>query len=193
MDYLAHVPLSNLKLYFLIGLPTETPEDIEAIVELCHTCWQILANAAKHRRTRVKITISVNPFVPKPFTPLQWYGMIAESELKRRIQRIKRGVNRLSHVEVIHEVPKWAVWQGILARGDRRLGHILLLTLRYHGDWKKAFRELHMDPGFYVYRDRNSDEMFPWSHLNVGDSRQALLDEYQSIITGQRLKVKGQG
>jgi radical SAM superfamily enzyme YgiQ (UPF0313 family) len=193
-DYLAHIPLSNVKLYFLIGLPTETPEDIEAIIELCRTCWQILENASKHRGTRTKITVSINPFVPKPFTPLQWCGMTAESELKRRIQRIKRGVHRLSHVEVIHEAPKWAVWQGILARGDRRLGHVLLLTLRYHGDWKKAFRELHMKPDFYAYRERNSDEIFPWSHLNVGASHQALQNEYQSIITGQKgkgLTVKG--
>lgn len=187
-DYLARIPLVNLKLYFLIGLPTETPEDIEAIIELCHTCWQTLEKAAKYRGTRAKITISLNPFVPKPFTPLQWCGMTAESELKRRIQRIKRGVNRLHYVEVIHEAPKWAVWQGILARGDRRLGQILLLTLRYHGDWKKAFRELHRDPGFYVYRNRNTDEMFPWSHLHVGTSHQALLDEYQSIITGNGVK-----
>jgi radical SAM superfamily enzyme YgiQ (UPF0313 family) len=150
-----------------------------------------MLNAAKNQGTIGKITISVNPFVPKPFTPLQWCAMETESQVKRKIQRIKRAVSRLSHVEVIHELPKWAVWQGILARGDRKLGHILLLTLQYQGDWKKAFRELHMDPGFYVHRNRNDDERFPWSHLNVGLSHQALLDEYHNLEVKSN-KVKGE-
>ena len=107
--------------------------------------------------------------------------MESESELKRKILRIKRAVNRLSHMEVIHELPKWAVWQGILARGDRKLGDVLLLALQYQGDWKKAFRELNMHPGFYAHRNRSENEKFPWNHFNVGLSHQTLLDEYHNI------------
>ncbi len=171
-----HIP--NLKLYFLVGLPTETSDDIDAIIDLCKKCRHIMVKAAKSQEKIGKLTISVNPFVPKPFTPLQWCHMESESELKRKILQIKRAVSRLSNVEVIHELPKWAVWQGILARGDRKLGHVLLLTLQYQGDWKKAFRELNIHPGFYAHRTRSEDETFPWHHLNVGVSHQALLDEY---------------
>jgi radical SAM superfamily enzyme YgiQ (UPF0313 family) len=170
--------MPHLKLYFLVGLPTETSDDIDAIIEVGKTCQHIMLKAAKNQKKIGKITLSVNPFVPKPFTPLQWCAMETETKLKRKIQHIKRAVSRLSHVEVIHELPKWAVWQGILARGDRKLGHVLLLMLQYQGDWKKAFRELNMHPGFYVHRNRSDNERFPWSHFNVGLSHQVLLDEY---------------
>jgi len=174
--------IPHLKFYFLVGLPTETNDDLDAIIELCKKCRHLMVKTAKSRGKIGKITISVNPFVPKPFTPLQWCPMESEAELKRKIARIKHAVSRLSHTEVIHELPKWAVWQGILARGDRKLGHVLLLTLQYQGDWKKAFRELNLHPGFYAHRNRRDDEKFPWSHLNVGFSQQALLDEYHNIL-----------
>lgn len=173
--------MPHLKLYFLVGLPTETSDDIDAIIEVGKTCRHIMLNAAKTQRTIGKLTMSVNPFVPKPFTPLQWCAMETESKLKRKIQRIKQAVSRLSYLEVIHELPKWAVWQGILARGDRKIGHVLLLTLQYQGDWKKAFRELNMHPGFYVHRNRSNNERFPWSHFNVGSSHHALLGEYHNL------------
>jgi radical SAM superfamily enzyme YgiQ (UPF0313 family) len=175
--------MPHLKLYFLVGLPTETSEDIEAIIDVGKKCQHIMLKAAKNQKKIGKITLSVNPFVPKPFTPLQWCAMETETKIKRKIQHIKRTVSRLSHVEVIHELPKWAVWQGVLARGDRKLGHVLLLMLQYQGDWKKAFRELNMDPGFYVHRNRSDNERSPWSHFNVGLSHQVLLDEYRKVAS----------
>ncbi len=174
--------IPNLKLYFLIGLPTETADDIDAIVDVCKTCRQLMLKTAKLKGKIGKITISVNPFVPKPFTPLQWCPMNTEAELKRKIRRLKRTLQRIGNVEVIYELPKQAIWQGILARGDRKLGAVLRLTAAYQGDWKKAFRELHLSPGFYVHRTRAKDEKFPWSHLNVGLSHEILLDEYQRIL-----------
>jgi radical SAM superfamily enzyme YgiQ (UPF0313 family) len=175
-----HIP--NLKLYFLVGLPTETDNDIDAIVDVCKKCRHLMLKIAKIRGKIGKITLSVNPFVPKPFTPLQWCPMDSEIVLKRKLQKIKRALHRLGNVEVIHELPKWAVWQGILARGDRKLGQVLLLTLKYQGNWKKAFRELNMRPNFYVHRIRYTTEQFPWNHLNVGLSHQHLRDEYQRIF-----------
>ena len=175
----AHVP--HLKLYFLVGLPTETDADVEAIIDVCRKCHHLMLKAAQSQGKMGKMTISVNPFVPKPFTPLQWAPMAAEGELKRKIARIKQALRRLSQSEVIHELPKWAVWQGILARGDRKLGHVLLLMLQYEGDWKKAFRELNLHPDFYVHRSRRDDELLPWQHLQVGASPQALREEYHHI------------
>ncbi len=174
--------VQNLKLYFIIGLPTETEADLEAIVTMCKRCRQILVDAAKARGTIGKLIVSVNPLVPKPFTPLQWCAMETEAKLKRKLQYLKRALQRLGNIEVIHETPKWAVWQGILARGDRKLGQILLLAWRYNGNWKKAFRELEMSPEFYVHRVRPLDEPFPWDHFNVGVSRQQLQHEYQGLF-----------
>ena len=141
-----------------------------------------MLKTAKSQGRIGKITISVNPFVPKPFTPLQWCPMDTEAELKRKIQRIKRALHWVGNMEVIHELPKWAVWQGILARGDRKLGQVLLLTFAYQGNWKKAFREFNMPPGFYAHRTRENNEKFPWSHLNVGLPHRHLFDEYQRIL-----------
>lgn len=184
-----HIP--NLKLYFLVGLPTETEGDLEAIIELCTQCREFLLQTGKAVRKMGKMTVSINPFVPKPFTPLQWRPMDTEAELKRKIRILKRGLQRLGNVEVIHEGPKAAVWQGILARGDRRLGQVLLHALNSQGDWKRAFRELGRDPGFYVHRARAVDECFPWDHLHVGAAHQQLRDEYQRLFSRESQKGCG--
>ena len=183
IEYVIRRHIPNLKLYFLVGLPTETEEDLEAIIELCIQCRQLMVQTGKSLGKMGKMTVSVNPFVPKPFTPLQWRPMDTETALKRKIRKLKRGLQRLGNVELIHEGPKSAVWQGILARGDRTLGQVLLHTLKSQGDWKKAFRELRIDPGFYVHRTRSLDECFPWDHLHVGVARQQLRDEYQHLFS----------
>ena len=176
----AQVP--NLKLYFLIGLPSETREDLEEIIAMCVKCRHVMVQAARARGNIGKLIVSVNPFVPKPFTPLQWCAMNSEAELKRKLQFLKRALQRLGNVELIHEAPRWAIWQGILARGDRKLGEVLVKTLHYQGNWKKAFRELDMSPDFYVHRTRPLDERLPWSHFQVGTSQQQLADEYQQLF-----------
>jgi radical SAM superfamily enzyme YgiQ (UPF0313 family) len=185
IEQVIQAPIPHLKLYFLVGLPTETSDDIDALIEVCKKCRHLMLKTANNLGKIAQITISVNPFVPKPFTPLQWCAMDSESRLKRKIQRIKRAVRRLPNMDVIHEVPKWAVWQGILACGDRKMGHVLLLTFQYGGDWKRAFRELNLHPGFYAHRERGLEETFPWAYLNVGGSHRALADEYLHIIGGQ--------
>lgn len=180
--------IPNLKLYFLIGLPTETDDDIEAIIALCKRCKHLMLQTAHSFGKIGKMTVSVNPFIPKPFTPLQWCAMASESDIQRKIQRIKHALHRLGNVEVIYDLPKWAVWQGILARGDRKIGDVLLLALQYQGDWKKAFRELNMHPDFYAHRRRGFTEEFPWDHLNIGLSQQQLRDEYLSFPMGDGMK-----
>jgi radical SAM superfamily enzyme YgiQ (UPF0313 family) len=182
LAYLATTSVSQIKFYFLIGLPTETDDDLEAIVNFCKKSLHLFVKTGKHKGKSGKFTLSINPFVPKPFTPFQWCAMDGETELKRKIQRIQRGVSRFRNVEVIYELPKWAIWQGILARGDRRLGHILVLTHQYQGDWKKAFREFNRHPDFYVHRVRQPSEIFPWAHIAIGETQQALYEDYQRIV-----------
>ncbi|MBD3309419.1 radical SAM protein [candidate division KSB3 bacterium] len=182
LEHILRKHLVHLKLYFLIGLPTETDEDIEAIIHLCQQCRQLLRNAAKTHGKIGKMTVSVSPLVPKPFTPLQWHPMAPENVLKRKLHHIKRQVSRLGNLQMSHTPAKSAIWQGILARGDRRLGHILLRTAANGGNWKRAFRELNMRPEFYVHRPRDKEEQLPWSHLHVGLSHHRLHDEYQRML-----------
>jgi len=185
LDAMAEMPIHNLKLYFLIGLPTETLEDLDALVDVCIRCHSMLSRPTVPRRIPVKITVSINPFVPKPFTPLQWCAMEPEAVLKRKIQYVTRKLRRLHHLEVIYEAPKWAVWQGILARGDRRVGDVLLKALEYKGDWKKAFRTLQMQPEMYVHRTREESEILPWQHVHVGRAAGELWAEYQQSVNGE--------
>ncbi|GAK57334.1 radical SAM domain protein [Candidatus Vecturithrix granuli] len=182
VEYVIRHQIPNLKFYFLVGLPTETEDDLEAIIALCTRCRELMLCTAKSLGKMGKMTVSVNPFVPKPFTPLQWCPMETEPELKRKIHKLQRALQRLGNVEVIHETPKWAVWQGILARGDRKLGQVLLRTLKLQGNWKKAFQDLDLDPDFYAHRIRTLDEYFPWNHLQVGVSSQQLHHEYQHLF-----------
>ncbi len=191
IDAVAEMPIQNLKLYFLIGLPTETSEDLDALVDVCARCHATLSKAAIQRQKPVNMTVSINPFVPKPFTPLQWCAMESEAVLKRKIQHVIRKLRRFHHMEVIYETPKWAVWQGILARGDRRVGAVLLKALEYQGDWKKAFRTLRMQPEMYVHRTRYESEILPWQHLHVGRAAGELLAEYHDLFDGERCKNTG--
>lgn len=158
--------IRHIKLYFLIGLPTETDSDIEAITEFVE---RIRKSSAVAKR----ITVSVNPFVPKPATPFQWLPMEKASVLSSRIRIIRKGLAKLPGVNLIHESVKWSLWQGILARGDRNLGEIIELTYRMDGDWRKAFREVGIDPDFYL-RARGEEEVFPWDHIIQGTDKNSL-------------------
>jgi hypothetical protein len=110
--------------------------------------------------------------------------METEAVLKRKIQHVTRTIRRyrLHRMEVIYEAPKWAVWQGILARGDRRIGAVLLHALHAQGDWKKAFRTLQMSFENYVHRTREHTEILPWQHLNVGLAQDELLADYHRYL-----------
>ena len=191
IDAVAGMPIKNLKLYFLIGLPTETVADLDALIDVCVRCHATLAKTAGQRKKPINLTVSINPFVPKPFTPLQWCAMEPEAVLKRKIQHVTRKLRRFHHMEVIYEAPRWAVWQGILARGDRRVGAVLLKALEYRGDWKKAFRTLGMKPEIYVHRVRDESEVLPWQHLHVGRAADELLAEYHGLFDGEQCKNTG--
>ncbi len=184
IERIALAGIPNIKLYFLIGIPSETDDDIEALINVCRQCRDIMVQTMKSSGRVGTITISVNPCIPKPSTPLQWCGMATERELKQKLQRITRAFARIGNVELIAESPRMAVWQGILARGDRKIGDVLLQTKSYQGDWKKAFRQLQLSPEFYSYRERDAEEQFPWQHLQVGQSQQQLFEEYQQLFTG---------
>jgi radical SAM superfamily enzyme YgiQ (UPF0313 family) len=182
--HLAAAGILNLKLYFLIGLPTENDEDIAAILELTTQIRAIWVEEGKKRGRLGTITLSVNPFVPKPFTPLQWAAMLDEKGLERSIRTLRSAIARLPNCELHVESPRAALLQGFLARGDRHVGPALPL-LAAGKNLRTTCRELDLDPAFYLSRERSESEIFPWEVIDCGVSRRHLWNEYQRACAGQ--------
>lgn len=181
-----------LKLYFMIGLPTESPEDLEAISTLTR---QILDTAPRGSRPRLNVSLST--FIPKPHTPFQWEGQTGLEESRQRLHAVK---NRLKHpalkVKWNSVAQSWL--EGVFCRGDRRLAPVLLAAYRRGcrleawsehlrlESWHQAFKDAGVDPEFYL-RPRDPGEPLPWQHLDSGVSRDFLLQEreraYQGVST----------
>jgi radical SAM superfamily enzyme YgiQ (UPF0313 family) len=174
----------NLKLYFLIGLPTEGLADIEELLGLTARIREEWLTHLKKLGRVGSITLSVNPFIPKPFTPFQWAAMEGAKSLEQKIRLIRSGVARLANTEVIFESLRSAVLQAFLSRGDRRVGQ-LLPALAQDKNLKAACRATGLDPAFYVTRERREDEIFPWEVLDSGVNRKYLWQEYLKGLAGE--------
>ena len=182
IDILVGNGLSQIKCYFLIGLPSETDEDVKEILLLAKRIrHQILSNQ-EHREKRWRLILSVNPFIPKPGTPFQWVPLEEVGELKKKLRMIQKGVRGEKGMGMIHDLPKWAYIQALLSRGDRRVGKILMATHRYGGNWSQALRETDINADFYVYRKRDLDEVFPWDFIDHGISKEQLKEEYLAAM-----------
>ncbi|MFC1963311.1 TIGR03960 family B12-binding radical SAM protein [Chloroflexota bacterium] len=178
----------NLKLYFMIGLPSETMEDIEGIVELVRK----IRYAGKGK---MNVRVSASTFVPKPHTPFQWTGQAEEVDLAARHQVLKAGLRKLG-AHLSWQDPNVSLLEAVLARGDRRLGKVVqkawelgckfdAWSEHYSYDiWQRAFAETGLDPQFYALRERPRDEFMPWSHIDVGVELGFLWREYQRSKQG---------
>jgi radical SAM superfamily enzyme YgiQ (UPF0313 family) len=174
--------LSQIKCYFMIGLPSETEEDVEGIIHLAKRIrHQILSNP-RSRKERWRIVLSVNPFIPKPATPFQWVALEKVDRLKKKLRVIQRGLKGEKGMEMIHDLPKWAYIQALLSRGDRRVAKILAAAHRWQGNWGKALQETSFNPDFFTYRRRDLDEIFPWDFIDHGISKETLKKEYLTAM-----------
>jgi radical SAM superfamily enzyme YgiQ (UPF0313 family) len=177
-DLIRRYGIPNLKCYFMIGLPTEMREDVEAIPALAARLLERLQVPGPDGHPFGKLTISVSTFVPKPWTPFQWAPFDDLRSLEEKLDIIKRGVRRLSTVRVVHENPREAGLQALLARGDRRVAD-LIEAAALGGDWRRALREWEGDPAFYTRRLRDVGETLPWDHFEVGVKKPGLIREWQ--------------
>ncbi|UCG38722.1 MAG: TIGR03960 family B12-binding radical SAM protein [bacterium] len=178
-----------VKLYFMIGLPTETDADLEGIVGL-------VRRMAEDAPPRGKVTVNVSPFVPKAHTPFQWAPQPPEPELRRRLQFLQ---DRLKgkKVQVRWSRTDQALLEAALARGDRRVSKVILQAWRggalmdgwdEHFDWKiweGAFDRSGLEPAWYASRARGEDELFPWEHISCGVTKPFLLSEYRKGLRGE--------
>jgi radical SAM superfamily enzyme YgiQ (UPF0313 family) len=174
--------IPNLKLYFMVGLPTETDEDIGAIIDLCKRIKHQFLASSRLRKRIGTISISLNCFVPKPWTPFQWVAMDELAALKSKIKRVKSELRRVPNMRVNADVPRWAYIQALLARGDRRVSDILLAVHAKGGNWTGALKQVPLNAGFYVEREREFEERFPWDFIDHGFRKQFLWSEYQRAL-----------
>ena len=158
--------IQHMRLYIMIGLPTETDEDIEAIVGLAERTQAHMAEVG----CKGRLTLSINPFIPKPFTPFQWMAMDNQKTVEKKLQYIKKSLQKNRRIEVLVESPKEAYIQGVLARGDRRLGAVLAACAADRGSksFKAEMKAAGLDMDEMNYRERSFDEFLPWSHLDMG-------------------------
>lgn len=183
----------RIKLYFMIGLPTETMEDVLAIAELVQAVRGI---GRRSCGKRAEVSVSVNTFVPKPHTPFQWLPLLEESEVEARQAALRRAVpGRGIHLRWSDPATTWL--EAALSRGDRRLARVVWHAWRlgarfdawaegFHPQlWKQAFAEAGLDPAFYASRQRPFSELLPWSVTNVGVNPAFLWEEYERSLRAQ--------
>jgi radical SAM superfamily enzyme YgiQ (UPF0313 family) len=175
--------LSRLRLYFMVGLPTETLEDVEEIPQLVRHLQHRVLKESRGKRRLGLITLSLSSFVPKPFTPFQWAPFLEVGELKKRLKAVRQGFQGVKEVRVNTDLPKWAYVQALLARGDRRAGELLLAA--HARGWTRAFRESPVNPDFFTLRERREDELFPWDFIGHGLDKSYLWEEYQKALAGE--------
>jgi radical SAM superfamily enzyme YgiQ (UPF0313 family) len=180
-ERVAEAGLAALKLYFMVGLPTETDEDLDGIVRLAKGVRHRLLAARRNPSAVPEVSVGVSCFVPKPWTAFQWSAMGDTRSLDARVDRLRREFRKVG-IPMTHDVPKWAYLQGVLARGDRHAGELLALALHHQGDWRRAYREWSRNADFYAARERPLDERFPWDHLEVGARRPRLEAEYRAAM-----------
>jgi len=161
----------RLKLYFMVGLPTETDDDVSAISSLVS---RIATPSAWER-----LTVSVSCFVAKPWTPFQWAAMESEKRLAEKLKAVRASLREIRRVRLVGESAREAVVQGVLARGDRRLRDSLMIVNRENIGWRAAFRKTGVDPAFYAQRSRFREEVFPWDHIRTGVGKDELWREYE--------------
>lgn len=180
----------SIKLYFMVGLPTETDDDIKELIELVY----------KLRKSRIRkssaINVSVSTFIPKAHTPFQWYPQISLEESEEKIGRIKNNLD-ISGINFKWQNPKASFLEGLWARGDRKLNGLLVTAyekeckfdgwsdkFRY-GLWEEAISSAGIDPAFYLFRKRTISEHLPWDHIDVRVTKDFLISEFDRALLAE--------
>jgi radical SAM family uncharacterized protein len=180
----------RVKLYFLTGLPSETDVDTLGILDLARNCVDI----GRSYTNGVSVKASVGGFVPKPFTPFQWFGQNTADELRRKINLLREGARSTKGVQLTWHDPEATLVEGLASRGDRRLGPVIEQVWRRGGtfqEWSEHFRldlwleamaDHGLDIDWYVYRHRTEDEVLPWDHISAGLHKDFLWQDWQDAL-----------
>ncbi|HVF47423.1 MAG TPA: radical SAM protein, partial [Pyrinomonadaceae bacterium] len=172
----------TVKLYMMVGLPTETDEDLDEMFVLVERIKDRMLEAGKKFGRAGKIIPSLNGLVPKPNTPLQWDAICDERELKRRIKYVCKGLSKIPNVEVRFMSARIAHEQALYSSGDRTVSKVIDAAARFGGDLNRALRETGVDAAFHTSRDRDYDEFLPWSIVDSGLSFEFLKTEHEKAL-----------
>ncbi len=201
---------TNVKLYFMIGLPTETDEDLLGIPEIGKKILDVYFAIPKEERAKqINITMSASSFVPKPFTAFQWFGMNSREELRRKQRFIKENIPS-KRLRFTYHDDSTSYLEGVFSRGDRRLCKAIITAVKRgckfdawgeffdFDKWMGAIYDCGLDPDFYAARERSYDEILPWDHIDVGVTKKFLIAENERAKRGEttpncRLKCSGCG
>ncbi len=200
---------NTVKLYFMIGLPTETFDDIDGIISIANKVVGLYHKINKGKKSRLNVTVSVSTFVPKPFTAFQWVGQDDNELINEKIEYLKR---KLTNREISFHWNNFntSFLEAIIARGDRRIGNAIYeawkLGCKFDGSengldfdkWERAFEISNIDPKWYAKRERDIQEILPWEFINLGVTKKFLISEYNKALNEQttpncRLKCSGCG
>jgi radical SAM family uncharacterized protein len=190
---------NSLKLYFMIGLPSETEEDILGIAGLARKVSDIFYGMPKEKRGKgLRLSVSASTFVPKPFTPFQWEPQDTTEQIKHKQQLLKSALKGIRGVEFAYHGSETSGLEAVFSRGDRRLSKVLTLaftkgcrfdswTEHFKFDaWMSAFKECGVDPADYANRKRDLDEPLPWGHIDVLVTNEFLKREYKKALKAER-------
>jgi radical SAM family uncharacterized protein len=184
---------TTIKLYFMIGHPSETLEDVQAIAELCK---RVLAEGRKIMGNKAKVNAGVSTFVPKPQTPFQWVSCDTTEQILAKQAILKREL-RSGNFKLSWTAPEDTALEAWLSRGDRRLSEVIYSAWRngakfdawgehrQYAAWMNAFAEHGLDPAFYTHRQRRTDEAFPWDHITAGVRKNFLFQDFRQSLEGQ--------
>ncbi len=184
----------KLKLYVMVGLPTETCEDLQEFIDLIHIIKEQIDPVGKERGRLTEILVSVNCFVPKPWTPFQYHpfgisksldegenfsSQKALTQLKEKITFLKKGVKQFANVHFQADKPENAMFQALLSRGDRRIADVLYDMARYNTPWKKSMINHNLSPEMFILCGSTANTYFPWYIIDHGMNHSYLWEEYQ--------------
>jgi radical SAM family uncharacterized protein len=184
---------TTIKLYFMIGHPSETLEDVQAIADLCK---RVLEEGRKVIGYRAKLNVGVSTFVPKPHTPFQWVSCDTVEQINAKQALLKRQLND-KNIKLSWTHPEDTLLEAWLSRGDRRIGEVLYTAWkngatfdawqeeRKYETWMHAFAEHGLDPAFYTHRQRRTDEVFPWDHVSAAVRKNFLFQDFRQSLEGQ--------
>lgn len=185
---------TTIKLYFMIGHPSETIEDVQAIVDLCK---RVIAEGRKVAGWKVKLHVGASTFVPKPQTPFQWVSCDTRESVLEKQALLKRQLLKDKNIKLSWTKPEDTLLEAWLARGDRKMAEVIYSAWKNgakfdawdeghkHETWMAAFEEHGLDPAFYTYRQRRTDEVFPWEHITAAVRKNFLFQDFRQSLEGQ--------
>ena len=182
---LVEAGIYTLKLYFMIGLPTEKEDDLFELVSLVHDIQERINPIGRKKGRLPQINLSINCFVPKAWTPFQYHPFEDVRELKKKVKILRKEFARFHNLKLNIDQPDNAYFQAVLARADRRVGKALPEIYQNPKRWKRILAEHDLDPNFYVHRQRNKNELFPWDIIDHGLQKDFLWTEYELALAAK--------